>query len=67
MFYMIFRPLEVGVRKKKEKKKERKKKKKKKMDVRCQNTSSRVWHITSILLLGGWISDETPFLIMLTY
>ena len=42
MFYMIFRPLEVGVRKKKEKKKERKKKKKKKMDVRCQNTSSRV-------------------------
>ena len=42
MFYMIFRPLEVGVRKKKEKKKERKKKKKKKMDVRFQNTSSRV-------------------------
>ena len=39
MFYMIFRPLEVGVRKKKEKKKERKKKE---MDVRCQNTSSRV-------------------------
>ena len=33
------------------------------MDVRCQNTSSRVWHITSILLLGGWISDETPLLI----
>ena len=31
------------------------------LDVR--NTSSRVWHITSILLLGGWISDETPFLI----
>ena len=30
MFYMIFRPLEVGVRKKKEKKKERKKKKKEK-------------------------------------
>ena len=29
MFYMIFRPLEVGVRKKKEKKKERKKKKEK--------------------------------------
>ena len=42
MFYMIFRPLEVGVRKKKEKKKKRKKKKKKKMDVRFQNTSSRV-------------------------
>ena len=37
MFYMIFRALEVGVRKKKEKRK-----KKKKMDVRCQNTSSRV-------------------------
>ena len=62
MFYMIFRPLEVGVWKKKEKKKERKKEKKR-MDVRCQNTSSRVWHITSILLLGAWISDETPFLI----
>ena len=29
MFYMIFRPLEVGVWKKKEKKKERKKEKKK--------------------------------------
>ena len=29
MFYMIFRPLKVGVRKKKEKKKERKKKKEK--------------------------------------
>ena len=29
MFYMIFRPLEVGVWKKKEKKKERKKKKEK--------------------------------------
>ena len=29
MLYMIFRPLEVGVRKKKEKKKERKKKKEK--------------------------------------
>ena len=39
MFYMIFRPLGVGVRKQKEKKKERKKKK---MDVRCQNISSRV-------------------------
>ena len=38
VFYMIFRLLEVGVRKKKEKKKERKKK----MDVRCQNISSRV-------------------------
>ena len=30
MFYMIFRPLEVGVWKKKEKKKERKKERKKK-------------------------------------
>ena len=36
MFYMIFRPLEVGVWKKKEKKKERKKKKRKRwmLDVR---------------------------------
>ena len=41
MFYMIFRPLEVGVWKKKEKER-KKEKKKKKMDVRCQNTSSRV-------------------------
>ena len=41
MFYMIFRPLEVGVRKKKKRKK-KERKKKKKMDVRCQNTSSRV-------------------------
>ena len=55
-FIWYLHPLEVGVKKKKEKKR-----KKCMLDVR--NTSSRVWHITSILLLGGWISDETPFLI----
>ena len=55
-FIWYLHPLEVGVKKKKEKKR-----KKCMLDVR--NTSSRVWHITSILLLGGWISDETPLLI----
>ena len=56
-FIWYLHPLEVGVKKKREKKRL----KKWMLDVR--NTSSRVWHITSILLLGGWISDETPFLI----
>ena len=67
MFYMIFRPLEVGVRKKKKKKKERKKKKRKRwmLDVRTPLLVCDI--ITSILPLGGWISDETPFLIILTY
>ena len=34
MFYMIIRPIEVGVKKKKEKKKEQKRKKKWMLDVR---------------------------------